>query len=310
MRPELDAGRSLRVESGSAALSVQTQSRSKVADYVTLMKPELTLLSVITALGGFYLGSSESLSLTKFVHVFFGTLLVGGGLGALNQYVERDYDALMRRTENRPLPSGRILPAEALLFGALLSFIGILELTLFTNVLTGVLAVTTFATYLFLYTPLKRLTWVSTMIGGIPGALPPMMGFTAASGEITFVAWVLFGILFFWQMPHFFALAWMYRKDYERAGYPMLSVLDKEGTRTALYILFYCIGLVPVSLLLGKDTGLSWLYVVGALVSGGMFIYFAVRLFRERSNSAARKLFFASLVYLPALLAFMVIDKL
>lgn len=305
MRSEIETNGTLAFESAAQAIS-----RSKLGDYATLMKPELTLLSVLTALGGFYLGASENFSLAKFIHVFFGTLLVGGGVGALNQFIEREHDALMRRTENRPLPAGRILPVEALVFGTLLSVIGIIELTLFANALTGALAVVTLTTYLFLYTPLKRLTWFSTIVGGIPGALPPMMGYAAARGEITGEAWVLFGILFFWQMPHFFSLAWMYRRDYERAGYPMLTVLDKEGRRTTLHILFYCIGLIPISLLLVEYAALGWLYIAGAVLTGGAFLYFAIELLREKSNSAARKLFFASLLYLPVLLAFMVMDKL
>jgi protoheme IX farnesyltransferase len=305
MRSEIETNGALAFEP-----SARTISRSKLADYATLMKPELTLLSVLTALGGFYLGASENFSLTKFIHVFFGTLLVGGGVGALNQFIEREHDVLMRRTENRPLPAGRVLPVEALVFGTLLCVVGIIELTLFTNALTGALAVVTLTTYLFLYTPLKRLTWLSTVVGGIPGALPPMMGYAAARGEITAEAWMLFCILFFWQMPHFFSLAWMYRRDYERAGYPMLTVLDKEGKRTALHILLYCIGLIPISFLLVEYSGLGWLYIGGAGITGGAFLYFAIALFRERSNSAARKVFFASLLYLPVLLAFMVIDGL
>jgi protoheme IX farnesyltransferase len=318
MRSEFETSGTLAFDSAgqriSPALSVEHSIRrgrvTKLADYATLMKPELTLLSVITALGGFYLGAAESFSITKFIHVFLGTLFVGGGVGALNQFIEREHDALMRRTENRPLPSGRVLPIEALVFGALLSVVGIIELTLFTNALTGALAVITLTTYLFLYTPLKRLTWYSTVVGGIPGALPPMMGYAAARGEITIEAWVLFGVLFFWQMPHFFSLAWMYRRDYERAGYPMLTVLDREGRRTAAHILLYCIGLIPMSLLLIEHSGLGWVYLAGAVLAGSGFLYYAVALFREKSNSAARRLFFVSLLYLPVLLAFIVIDKL
>ncbi len=284
--------------------------RSKFADYVTLTKPELTFLSAVTALGGFYLGVNGSIPIATMLHTLFGTMLVGGGAGALNQLIERDYDAMMRRTENRPLPAGRLTPTAVLLFGMLMSVTGIIELTLFTNRLTGFLAVVTLVTYLFLYTPLKRMTWLSTIIGGIPGALPPMMGWTAARNEITIEAWILFGILFCWQMPHFFSLAWMYRKDYERAGYPMLTVLDVEGTRTSLQILFFCLGLIPVSLMLTMYGGLGWIYFVGALIVGCGFLYFGIQLLITKSNADARKMFFASLLYLPALLAFMVIDKL
>ncbi len=283
--------------------------RSKFADYITLTKPELTFLSVVTALGGFYLGVAGSLPIETMLHTLFGTLLVGGGAGALNQYIEREYDAMMRRTENRPLPSGRLSPTEVVLFGSILSIAGVVELTVFANPLSGFLAIATLVTYLFLYTPLKRITWVSTIVGGIPGALPPMIGWAAARNEITIEAWILFGILFFWQMPHFFSLAWMYRKDYERAGYPMLTVLDAEGKQTSLQILLFCVGLIPVSLMLTLYAGLGIVYFVGALVTGGLFLYFGIELLRTKSNTSARKMFFASLLYLPILLAFMVIDK-
>jgi heme o synthase len=284
--------------------------RSRFADYVTLTKPELTFLSVVTAVGGFYLGVEGSIPLSTMFHTLFGTMLVGSGAGALNQLIERKYDAMMRRTENRPLPSGRLTPGEVLIFGCLIAVLGIAELALFTNLLAGILAALTLVTYLFLYTPLKRITWISTIIGGIPGALPPMIGWAAAKNSLGAEAWILFGILFFWQMPHFFALAWMYRRDYERAGYPMLTVLDGEGSRTSMQILMYLIGLIPVSLLLTIIGHLGWTYFAGAAFAGAAFLYFGFELFETRSNASARKLFFASLLYLPILLAFMVIDKL
>jgi protoheme IX farnesyltransferase len=284
--------------------------RSRLADYVTLTKPELTFLSVITALGGYFLGADGTLSLATLLHVLVGTMLLGGGVGALNQFIEREHDAKMRRTENRPLPAGRLAPSEALLFGTALSVAGLIELALFTNLLTGFLAFLTLATYLFLYTPLKRITWTSTIVGGIPGALPPMMGWTAARNEITVEAWILFGILFCWQMPHFFSLAWMYRRDYERAGYPMLTVIDAEGKRTSVQILIYCVGLIPLSLLLTLSGVLGWVYGAGALITGGAYLYYGIELQRTRANSSARRMFFVSLLYLPALLAFMLVDKL
>lgn len=284
--------------------------RSRFADYVTLTKPELTFLSVVTALGGYFLGAGEALSLAAMLHVLFGTALLGGGLGALNQFIEREHDAKMRRTENRPLPAARLVPGEALIFGVALSVAGLIELAMCINWLTGFLALLTLITYLFVYTPLKRITWMSTIIGGIPGGLPPMMGWTAARNEITTEAWILFGILFFWQMPHFFSLAWMYRRDYERAAYPMLTVLDPNGKRTSIQILLYCAGLIPVSLLLPWYGALGWMYSMGALVIGGVYLYSGVRLHLTGSNIAARRVFFVSLLYLPALLVCMVIDKL
>jgi protoheme IX farnesyltransferase len=298
VRSEVDSGGTL------------VMRRSRLADYVTLTKPELTFLSVITALGGYFLGADGTLSLATLLHVLVGTMLLGGGVGALNQFIEREHDAKMRRTENRPLPAGRLAPSEALLFGTALSVAGLIELALFTNLLTGFLAFLTLATYLFLYTPLKRITWTSTIVGGIPGALPPMMGWTAARNEITVEAWILFGILFCWQMPHFFSLAWMYRRDYERAGYPMLTVIDAQGKRTSVQILIYCVGLIPLSLLLTLSGVLGWVYGAGALITGGAYLYYGIELQRTRANSSARRMFFVSLLYLPALLAFMLVDKL
>jgi heme o synthase len=283
--------------------------RSRFADYVTLTKPELTFLSVLTALAGVLLASQGEISLTVLAHVLLGTALVGGGAGALNQYIERDFDALMRRTEQRPLPSGRLTPGEVLLFGSMLSVIGILELLFFTNFLTGFLAALTLTTYLFLYTPLKRITPWSTIVGGIPGALPPVIGVAAVRNEITVEGWILFGILFFWQMPHFFSLAWMYRRDYARAGYRLLTVVDPSGSVTSLYTIVYC------SLLLGLSVA-PWIlglagvvYMVSALGLGGAFLATSIMLRASRSNEAARRVFFVSLAYLPVLLLILVIDR-
>lgn len=287
-----------------------TLERSRIADYFMLTKPELTFLSVVTALGGFYLAADGVLPVVLMLHALVGTALVGGGAGALNQYIERDYDALMKRTENRPLPSGRLLPEKVLLFGILLSVGGIAQILLFVNSLTALLAGITLVTYLFLYTPLKRITPLSTILGGVPGALPPVMGWTAVRNEITIEAWALFAILFLWQMPHFYSLAWMYRKDYERAGYRMITVGDPGGRITSRQILLYCVVLIPASLLLSIVAGLGVAYSVGALVAGVLFLMTAVHLYRTKTNASARRVFFASLLYLPALLCAMVVDKL
>ncbi len=293
--------------------------RARVLDYVELMKPELTGLSVLTALCAFYLGTTDTFSFALFLHTALGTLLVGGGAGALNRYIERSYDAMMKRTERRPLPSGRLDPREALVFGILISLIGIAELTIFTNPLAGLLAGVTWSTYLFLYTPLKRITPLSTVIGGIPGALPPLIGWAATRNSLNLEAWVLFAILFFWQMPHFFSLAWMYRKDYARAGFKVLSVSDAAGQRTSKQIFYYCAGLIPASIaptLLGM-TGIQSL--VAALVLGAGFLTFAGFLLHHslraqpdamaKVNRSARQIFFSSLVYLPALMIVLSIDK-
>lgn len=226
----------------------ETPSRSKILDYLELMKPELTSLSTLTALCGFYLATRGHFDWWLFLHTALGTLCVGGGAGALNQYMERYYDAMMKRTERRPLPSGRLNPITVLVFGTMLSIVGMFQLTFLVNPLTGFLAFITFTTYLFLYTPLKRVTPLSTFVGGIPGALPPMMGWTAVRNNITLESWVLFAILFCWQMPHFFSLAWMYRKDYSRAGFRILTVEDHSGRKTGRHILIYCLALLPVTL--------------------------------------------------------------
>ncbi len=296
-----------------------TRGRIPALDFIELMKPELTGLSVLSALCGFYIGSSGSFSAWLFFHTALGTLLVGGGAGALNMFIERRYDAMMKRTERRPLPSGRLQPAEALIFGLGISFIGIAELTLLINVLTGFLGVLTWTTYLFLYTPLKRVSPISTIIGGIPGALPPVIGWAAARNDVTPEAWVLFAILFCWQMPHFFSLAWMYRQDYARAGFKILTVADPSGGRTGKLILAYLLALIPASLApawIGLTGSLS---LVAAAVLGAAFLLPGLRLIRlagnhqadalAHVNACARRLFLASLIYLPALMLVMTLDK-
>jgi protoheme IX farnesyltransferase len=269
---------------------------------------------------GFYLASAGHFNYWLFSHVALGTALLGGGAGALNQFIEREYDALMKRTERRPLPSGRLEPFECLAFGIAISMIGILELSIWVNLLTGFLAAVTFATYIFLYTPLKRITPYSTLIGAIPGALPPVMGWTAVRNDITLEAWILFAILFCWQMPHFLSLAWMYRKDYARAGFKILSVDDPDGRRTSRHILAYCIGLLPVSLTpaLAGMTGVVSI-AGGGLLSAG-FLMIGILLARESRHSGplvsgefnqySRRMFFASLIYLPCLMLLMTADKL
>lgn len=284
--------------------------RSRWADYITLTKPELTSLSVLTALAGVLLASPGTIPLSTLLHVLLGTGLVGAGAGALNQLTEREYDGMMRRTEHRPLPSGRLLPWEALTFGVVLSVVGIVDLAVFTNILAAFLAVVTLVTYLFLYTPFKRITPWSTVVGGIPGALPPVIGWTAVTNEVTLGAVLLFAVLFFWQMPHFFSLAWMYRKDYARAGYKMLTVVDSSGTRTCNQILTFSCLLVVTSIL---PTALGYsgiLYLAVAVLLGIGFIGSELQFRARRSNESARRVFFASLIYLPLLLLIMVVDKL
>ena len=294
------------------------QGRSRVLDYVELMKPELTFLSVLSALCGFYLGSTGELNIAHFIHTAIGTILLGGGAGAINQYIERLYDALMKRTERRPLPSGRLFPEEALLFGVILSLAGCAELTLFINGLTGFLGALTFCTYIFLYTPLKRVTPFSTIVGAVPGALPPMIGWAAARNGISVESWALFGILFCWQIPHFLSLAWMYKKDYARAGFRMLSVDDDDGKKTTRQIVVFTVILIPATLL-SSYLGLTGLtYTIAALALGGIFLAIGFLFMRatylgsdahQHVNVYARRMFFASLLYLPLLMIVMSMDK-
>jgi heme o synthase len=298
MRPNIDAQGTILIE------------RSRLADYIALTKPELTFLSVITALAGVFLASPAAISTGILFNVLVGTGLVGAGAGALNQLMEREYDMMMRRTEHRPLPSGRLTSLEVLLFGVLVSLFGILDLALFANALAALLAGVTLVTYLFLYTPLKRITPWSTVIGGIPGAIPPVIGWAAVRNEITIEAAVLFAILFFWQMPHFYSLAWMYRKDYARAGYKMLTVQDTSGSATSVQIVVYSSLLLLTSLVPPVFGYGGVIYAGVAVLLGIGFLGAGIQLWITRSNESARKVFFSSLIYLPVLLLVMVIDKL
>jgi len=265
------------------------------------MKPELTLLSVLTAVGSAFIALHGSRQYFLLVHTFIGTILIGGAAGVLNQYLERRYDAMMKRTERRPLPAGRIPAAEALLFGIVLCFSGLSYLALFTNWIAVSLSLLTLMSYLAVYTPLKRKTPFATLIGGIPGALPPLIGWSVVQDGISMEAWSLFFILFFWQIPHFLSLAWMYRNDYVRARYRLLTVLDTTGAVTSRQILVYSIALIPVSMM-PLVVGLTGVfYFFSALMISIGFIIVALHFYRVRTNSAARKLFLASLFFLPAL---------
>jgi protoheme IX farnesyltransferase len=282
------------------------------------MKPELTGLSVLTTLCGFYLAAEGSFDYLKFLSTALGTLLVGGGLGALNQYLERHYDAMMKRTEGRPLPAGRLYPKQAWLFGIGCLAGGVCVLLLTAGMFTALLAAVIIVTYLFLYTPLKRYTRWSTVIGGIPGALPPVMGWTAAGGELTSGAWILFAILFLWQLPHFYALAWLYRKDYARAGFQMLTVHDEDASQTSRHVFWCIVGLIPVSIILTLVGVTGWKYSLVALIVGLFFLVYGALFLRfsgyqfsaVKVNYYSRQLFFASLWYLPVLMIGMVVDKL
>jgi heme o synthase len=274
-----------------------------------LVKARLTSMVLLTTLVGYYLGAKGMAQGWGLFHALMGTGLVAAGASALNQLLERDYDALMRRTENRPLPSGRMQPATVLLLGVISSCAGLIYLATMVNLLTSLLGAITLALYVFIYTPLKRVTALNTVIGAVPGALPPLMGWTAATGEITLQGWSLFAILFFWQLPHFLAISWMYREEYQQAGYVMLSCSDPDGERTGRHAVSHTLGLLPVSLgpfLLGV-AGVYYLF--GALALGMMFFGFALGFSHQPGVRPARRLFYMSIVYLPLLMGVMVLDK-
>jgi len=277
--------------------------------YLELTKPRLTSLVIFTTWLGFALAAKPMHFGALFFHTVLGSWLSGAGAAALNQYMERDLDALMRRTQHRPLPERRLSPRQALLFGLLLSAVGAAELLVFVNALTSLLSVITVASYLLCYTPLKTRTPLCTLVGAIPGAIPPMMGWTAVRGSLAPEAWVLFTILFLWQLPHFLAIAWMYREDYARAGFPMLPVVDPRGGSTARMILLYTAALIPVTLIPARMGVAGSSYVWGAIVLGFAFLACGASTAFYRSALQARRLLMASVIYLPALLTWMACSR-
>jgi protoheme IX farnesyltransferase len=276
------------------------------ADYLALTKPRLNMLVVATSAGGYYLGAAAP-GIWPLVQAVVGTTLVAGGAAALNQVYERDIDGLMRRTRVRPLPDGRISWTDARLFGWLLAAAG-LTLLVFVNVLSAVIALTTLLTYVALYTPLKRRSPHATLVGAIPGALPPLIGWAAATGATSIAGWALFAIVFLWQIPHFMAIAWMYREDYQRAGLPMLPVVEPDGRRAGHQALAYAIALVPVSLIPSWTGIAGWSYLFTAAVLGVGLVALAGRFSSVRSDRTARALFYGSITYLPLLWAAMILD--
>jgi protoheme IX farnesyltransferase len=274
-----------------------------------LFKTRLTTLVLLTTLVGFYLGSRGPISYGLMFSSLIGTALLASGASALNQLLERDYDAKMRRTRNRPLPSGRLTPEAVLIIGSVCAGAGLIWLALGVNLVTALLGAATLGSYVFIYTPLKRVTTLNTAIGAIPGALPPLMGWAAARGEISAEGWSLFAIICFWQLPHFLAIAWMYRDEYARAGFVMLPVVDAGGERTGRQAFCHTLGLLPVSLAPFLYKLVGPVYLAGALLLGAAFIGFAFQFARERSMARARALFYASILYLPILFGLMVVDK-
>ena len=293
---------------GSAAPS-RTLGRGRIADYIELTKPEVVWLILMSTGAGFYLASQGAVDLLLLFYAVMGTALVAGGTGTLNQYLEREGDARMRRTQRRPLPGGRLKPGKALVFGILLSTMGVLQLALAVNLLASLLALITLGSYLLLYTPLKTRTVYCTLVGALPGAMPPVIGWAAARGEIGLEAVVLFAMLFLWQFPHFLAIAWMYRDDYERGGIVMLPVIDREGKSTGRQIVFCAWLLLPVSLMPAFLGMAGPIYLFGCIALGLAFAYYAVSAAFSRSFRGARRLLLASVVYLPLVLALMVVDK-
>ena len=288
----------------------RTRRISRSADFVTLTKPRLNFLVLITTLGGMYIAAPDGVPLPILIHALVGTALVAGGAAALNQVWERETDGLMRRTRLRPIPAHRLRTADATWFGTLMSAAGLIELTWKVNPLAATVAAATLVSYVFVYTPLKTRTSLSTLVGAVPGALPPVIGWAAATGEISLPAIVLFGIVFLWQMPHFLAIAWLYRDDYEHAGIPLLPVLEPDGRRTGQQALLYAAALWPVSLLPAIVRIADIPYSIVATVLGFGLIALSAQFARERTTKRARTLFLYSIIYLPLLWSALVIDRL
>jgi protoheme IX farnesyltransferase len=279
-----------------------TVSRTRVSDFVMLTKPGITVMVAITAAVGFYVASHGAFDWKIFLHMVGGTLLSSAGAAAFNMLLERKLDARMDRTKGRPLPSGRMAPGEAGVFAGVLCAAGLAWLALEVNLLTAALSAATMLSYLALYTPLKTKSSVCTLVGAIPGALPPVMGWAAARGSVEMGAWILFLILFFWQLPHFLALAWMYREDYARAGFPMLPVEEPTGASTGRQVVLQTLALLVVSILPFGFQMAGDGYLVAALVLGAAFLGFGVSFAADRSRNRASRLFLASITYLPLLL--------
>ena len=296
--------------SAEALSSTAALEKSFAVVLADLVKARLTALVLLTTFVGFYLGERGTVNYLLMFHTLFGTALVASGAAALNQWLEREHDAKMRRTASRPLPSGRMQPATVAIFGGVCSVGGLVYLAALVNPLTSVVGAITSISYLFIYTPLKRVTWVNTLVGAIPGALPPLMGWTAARNELSGEGWALFAILAFWQIPHFMAIAWLYRDEYAKAGFVMLPNIDATGSRTAQQSVSNTIALLLASLcpfafgLNGK------IYLAAALILGFGYFWCAVRFARQLTAQRAKQLFFASIIYLPLLIAALVGNKL
>jgi heme o synthase len=311
----MDRIRHLKLMNTSAhALEIDTSPISSAAggtlrDFYDLMKPRMNLLILGTTSVGFGVAVRTQAEWLKLPHVLAGTALCAAGAAILNQWLERDYDALMNRTRNRPLPAGRVSPTHALTLGLLCGILGSLYLLLFVNVVTAVLGTATLASYVAVYTPLKRLTTLNTIVGAVPGAIPPVMGFTAVTGSVTLPAVSLFAILFVWQIPHFLAIAILYQDDYRTGGFKMLPVGDPDLVATSRQILLYSAALVPISIVPTLAKAAGNFYAGSALVLSAVFFGFAWSCATQRTRLSARKLFFTSIIYLPVLLVVLMVDR-
>jgi protoheme IX farnesyltransferase len=294
----------------SATRAAPLPGVSRAWAYISLTKPDVTFLVVLTTVAGFYLGSETPLDRVLLLHTLVGTTLVAAGTAALNHYFERSSDARMRRTSGRPIPLGHLRPAEALVFGAGLALLGTVYLALLANGLASVLAIAASITYLGVYTPLKKRTTLATAIGAFPGAVPPLIGWAAARGSLSLDAWILFGILFLWQFPHFLAIAWMYREDYARGGIRMLPVVDPTGTATFTQIVVTAALLVPVSLLPAVVGMAGIRYFFGAVLLGMVLVQVCLWAARTKSNARAKWLMHATVAHIPLLLGWLMLDKL
>ena len=289
-----------------------SEGSTLLSDYWALTKPEVNFLILITTLVGFYLASASNgrFSFVGLFNTLLGTLLVASGTGALNQYLERKFDAQMRRTARRPAAAGRLTPSAVLALGTALAVTGSIYLATAVNLLASMLATLTLLTYLFVYTPLKRRTPLCTLVGAFPGAMPPLIGWAAASGNLTLQAWTLYGLLFLWQFPHFMAIAWMYRQDYDRAGY---LILPHDGSARARFVnwqtLLPLLALAPLSLLAGWEGASRTFYWIGALFLSFGFLYYGTQFVLNKSGSAARRLLAASIIYLPLLFVLIVVPR-
>jgi heme o synthase len=279
--------------------------------YLELTKPRITCFILMSTAIGFVCGMNAGTAWTwvTLMHTLLGTALIASGTAALNQWYERDADAKMNRTMARPIPSGRVTAPHALIFGIFLSIAGFTDLWLGANLLTALLGLFTLASYLFLYTPMKQRSRHSTTVGAIPGAMPPLIGFAAASGTLNWNAWILYAILFLWQFPHFYAIAWMYRADYERAGIQMLPVVEPDGESTARRMLWFSLALLPISMLPKFFAMAGNYYLAGALILGLIYAYASLRSVYDCSVTRARQVLLASVLYLPFLYGLLVLDR-